>query len=33
MYHTIPSIREKDGFVIDLTHSIFDPGVHHQRHR
>jgi ribonucleoside-diphosphate reductase beta chain len=25
MYHTVPSIRDKDGFVIDLTHSIFDP--------
>jgi ribonucleoside-diphosphate reductase beta chain len=25
MYETIPSIREKDQFVIDLTKSVFDP--------
>jgi len=25
MYHTIPSIKDKDDFVIDLTKSIFDP--------
>jgi len=25
MYETIPSIREKDEFVIDLTKSVFDP--------
>ena len=25
MYHTIPSIREKDQFVIEITRSIFDP--------
>jgi ribonucleoside-diphosphate reductase beta chain len=25
MYETIPSIREKDSFVIDLTTSVFDP--------
>jgi len=25
MYQTIPSIAEKDQFVIDMTHSIFDP--------
>ncbi|MBI2775462.1 ribonucleotide-diphosphate reductase subunit beta [Candidatus Dependentiae bacterium] len=26
MYNTIPSIAEKDAFVIELTKSIFDPG-------
>ncbi|MEK6895684.1 MAG: ribonucleotide-diphosphate reductase subunit beta [Nanoarchaeota archaeon] len=25
MYNTIPSIKEKDNFVIDLTKSVFDP--------
>lgn len=25
MYHTIPSIKEKDDFVVNLTKSIFDP--------
>lgn len=25
MYNTIPSIKEKDDFVVDLTESIFDP--------
>jgi ribonucleoside-diphosphate reductase beta chain len=25
MYHTIPSIKEKDDFVVDLTKSVFDP--------
>ncbi len=25
MYNTIPSIKEKDDFVVDLTKSIFDP--------
>ncbi|MCB1055766.1 MAG: ribonucleotide-diphosphate reductase subunit beta [Acidobacteria bacterium] len=26
MYQTIPSIREKDEFVVDLTRSVLDPG-------
>ncbi len=26
MYNTIPSIKEKDDFVVDMTKSIFDPG-------
>ena len=26
MYETIPSIKEKDDFVVDLTTSVFDPG-------
>ncbi|MAE82135.1 MAG: ribonucleotide-diphosphate reductase subunit beta [Flammeovirgaceae bacterium] len=25
MYHTIPSIKEKDDFVVELTKSVFDP--------
>ena len=28
MYTTIPSIKEKDDFVVDLTKSIFDPNFH-----
>ncbi|MEM8961750.1 MAG: ribonucleotide-diphosphate reductase subunit beta [Acidobacteriota bacterium] len=26
MYETIPSIKEKDDFVVDLTRTVFDPG-------
>jgi len=25
MYHTIPSIKEKDDFVVEITRSVFDP--------
>ncbi|HEX4212697.1 MAG TPA: ribonucleotide-diphosphate reductase subunit beta [Candidatus Dormibacteraeota bacterium] len=30
MYLTIPSIQEKDGFVVDLTRSVLDPGFRTQ---
>ena len=30
MYNTIPSIKEKDDFVIDITKSIFDPNFNTQ---
>ena len=33
MYKTIPSIKEKDDFVVELTKSVFDPRLHHRGHR
>ena len=30
MYQTIPSIKEKDDFVVDLTQSVFEPGFNTQ---